>query len=171
MFWAASQASPMRRVNINGNLTLMDYCTNGPQWASGGFIADSKTDIRHQRFAAAVPGAQQQHRQLVERRLEPGVRRVRSARRPPTSPSPSPTPTGSPASAPTRPCRPTRSAGRSLTSTSIRRATTTSSCRRARDQLRRHHLGNPARRRHGRCRCPASTWPGRPTPWRPSTAN
>lgn len=43
-FWAASQASPMRRVNITGgNLTLMDYCTAGPQYASGGFIADSKT--------------------------------------------------------------------------------------------------------------------------------
>ena len=42
-FWAVSQSSPMRRVNINGNLTLMDYCTNGPQWASGGFIADSRT--------------------------------------------------------------------------------------------------------------------------------
>ena len=54
MFWAASQASPMRRVNINGNLTLMDYCTNGPQWASGGFIADSKTDT-------VTNGSQQQY--------------------------------------------------------------------------------------------------------------
>ncbi|MET0864771.1 MAG: adenylyl cyclase, partial [Nakamurella sp.] len=42
-FWAVSQAAPMRRVNMNGNLTLMDYCTAGPQYASGGFIADSKT--------------------------------------------------------------------------------------------------------------------------------
>ncbi len=42
-FWAASQAAPMRRVNITGgNLTLMDYCTAGPQWASGGYIADSQ---------------------------------------------------------------------------------------------------------------------------------
>jgi hypothetical protein len=32
----------MRRVNINGNLTLMDYCDGSPDWASGGFIADSK---------------------------------------------------------------------------------------------------------------------------------
>ena len=32
----------MRRVNITGgNLTLMDYCTAGPQYASGGFMADS----------------------------------------------------------------------------------------------------------------------------------
>ena len=42
-FWAVSQAAPMRRVNVNGNLTLMDYCTAGPQYASGGFIADSRT--------------------------------------------------------------------------------------------------------------------------------
>jgi hypothetical protein len=41
-FWAVSQASPMRRVAVNGNLSLMDYCTAGPQYASGGFIADSK---------------------------------------------------------------------------------------------------------------------------------
>ena len=41
-FWAVSQAAPMRRVNITGgNLTLFDYCTAGPQYASGGFIADS----------------------------------------------------------------------------------------------------------------------------------
>ena len=29
----------MRRVHINGNTTLMDYCT-APSFASGGFIAD-----------------------------------------------------------------------------------------------------------------------------------
>ena len=40
-FWAVSQAAPMRRVQINGNLTLMDYCTGSPDFASGGFIADS----------------------------------------------------------------------------------------------------------------------------------
>ncbi|HLI07446.1 MAG TPA: glycosyl hydrolase family 28-related protein [Ktedonobacteraceae bacterium] len=39
-FWAVSQAAPMRRVNINGPVTLMDYCTS-PSYASGGFIADS----------------------------------------------------------------------------------------------------------------------------------
>ncbi|NUT71401.1 adenylyl cyclase [Pseudarthrobacter sp. C4D7] len=54
-FWAASQASPMRRVNITGgNLSLMDYCTAGPQYASGGFIADSKT-------GAVINGSQQQY--------------------------------------------------------------------------------------------------------------
>ena len=39
-FWATSQASPMRRVDINGTLTLFDYCTS-PSYSSGGFIADS----------------------------------------------------------------------------------------------------------------------------------
>ena len=54
-FWAASQASPMRRVNVTGgNLTLMDYCTDGPQYASGGFIADSKTGF-------VINGSQQQY--------------------------------------------------------------------------------------------------------------
>jgi hypothetical protein len=40
-FWAVSQAAPLRRVEINGPTTLQDYCTN-PNYASGGFIADSK---------------------------------------------------------------------------------------------------------------------------------
>jgi len=41
-FWAVSQASPLRRVDVTGgNLSLMDYCSAGPQYASGGFIADS----------------------------------------------------------------------------------------------------------------------------------
>ena len=40
--WAVSQAAPLRRVDINGNLTLMDYCDGSPGWASGGFIADSE---------------------------------------------------------------------------------------------------------------------------------
>jgi len=53
-FWAVSQAAPMRRVNITGgNLTLMDYCTAGPQFASGGFIADTKTGF-------IINGSQQQ---------------------------------------------------------------------------------------------------------------
>src|SRR6516164_3802011 len=34
-FWAVSQAAPMRRVHVNGLVTLMDYCT-GPSFASGG---------------------------------------------------------------------------------------------------------------------------------------
>lgn len=40
--FAVSQASPMRRVAVNGALFLFDYC-GGPGYASGGFIADSKT--------------------------------------------------------------------------------------------------------------------------------
>jgi len=53
-FWAVSQASPMRRVNImGGNLTLMDYCTAGPQYTSGGFISDSQTGF-------VINGSQQQ---------------------------------------------------------------------------------------------------------------
>lgn len=43
-FWAVSQAAPMRRVSVAGNtLSLMDYCTAGPQFSSGGFISDSRT--------------------------------------------------------------------------------------------------------------------------------
>ncbi|HEX6682141.1 MAG TPA: coagulation factor 5/8 type domain-containing protein [Candidatus Limnocylindrales bacterium] len=53
-FWAVSQAVSMRRLNISGaNLSLMDYCTAGPQYASGGFIADS-------RLPFTVNGSQQQ---------------------------------------------------------------------------------------------------------------
>jgi hypothetical protein len=51
-FWAVSQAAPMRRVDVNGNTTLMDYCTS-PSFASGGFIADS-------RLGSVVNGSQQQ---------------------------------------------------------------------------------------------------------------
>lgn len=42
-FWAVSQAAPIRRVHVNGNLFLFDYC-GGPAFASGGFIADSEFD-------------------------------------------------------------------------------------------------------------------------------
>ena len=40
-FWAASQAAPMRRVIVNGNVFFQDYCANN-NFASGGFIADSQ---------------------------------------------------------------------------------------------------------------------------------
>lgn len=57
-FWAVSQASSARRINVLGGagvpaLSLMDYCTAGPQFASGGFIADS-------RLGVVVNGSQQQ---------------------------------------------------------------------------------------------------------------
>jgi hypothetical protein len=53
-FWAVSQAVSMRRLQIaGGTLSLMDYCTAGPQFASGGFIADS-------RLPSVINGSQQQ---------------------------------------------------------------------------------------------------------------
>jgi hypothetical protein len=53
-FWAVSQAAPMRRVNVTGGtLTFMDFCTGGPQFASGGFVSDSVT-------GAIINGSQQQ---------------------------------------------------------------------------------------------------------------
>ena len=54
-FWAVSQAAPMRRVSINGKLSLMDYCNGGPDYASGGFIADSAFS-----GSTVVNGSQQQ---------------------------------------------------------------------------------------------------------------
>jgi hypothetical protein len=54
-FWAVSQASPMRRVNVNGNTTFMDYCTAGPQYASGGYVGDSALNA-----TTVVNGSQQQ---------------------------------------------------------------------------------------------------------------
>ena len=53
-FWAVSQAVSMRRVNVSGgNLSLMDYCTAGPQYASGGYIADTRSGF-------VINGSQQQ---------------------------------------------------------------------------------------------------------------
>ena len=53
-FWAVSQAVSLRRLDVSGgNLSLMDYCTAGPQYASGGFIADSK-------LPTTINGSQQQ---------------------------------------------------------------------------------------------------------------
>lgn len=53
-FWAVSQASSMRRVDVRGgNLSLMDYCTAGPQFASGGYLGNSRTEF-------VISGSQQQ---------------------------------------------------------------------------------------------------------------
>ena len=52
-FWAVSQAVSLRRLQVDGNFSLMDYCTAGPQYASGGFIADSQ-------FGSVTNGSQQQ---------------------------------------------------------------------------------------------------------------
>lgn len=54
-FWAVSQAAPLRRVNINGSVSFMDYCNGGPDYASGGFMADSQTS-----GGTIVNGSQQQ---------------------------------------------------------------------------------------------------------------
>jgi hypothetical protein len=53
-FWAASQASPLRRVVFNGLTSLEDYCSK-PGYSSGGFIADSEFSGR-----PVVNGSQQQ---------------------------------------------------------------------------------------------------------------
>ena len=90
-FWAVSQAvsDAPGRSSTGPTCPLMDYCTAGPQYASGGFIADSKA-------GTVVNGSQQQclirnsdDRQLDQRRLEPvfaGVTGAPSRRR--RSPSP-----------------------------------------------------------------------------------
>ncbi len=55
-FWAVSQAAPMRRVDITGgNVTLFDYCSALPRYASGGFIADSSFS-----GGTVINGSQQQ---------------------------------------------------------------------------------------------------------------
>jgi hypothetical protein len=52
-FWAVSQAASMRRVNVNGGTSFMDYCSAGPQYGSGGFLADSQ-------FSGGVTNGSQQ---------------------------------------------------------------------------------------------------------------
>jgi hypothetical protein len=54
-FWATSQATSLRRVQVNGFATLMDYCS-APSYASGGFIADSQFT-----GSVIVNGSQQQY--------------------------------------------------------------------------------------------------------------
>jgi hypothetical protein len=51
--WAVSQAAPMRRVDVKDKTTFMPYCEN-PNYASGGFVADSKLED------GAINGSQQQ---------------------------------------------------------------------------------------------------------------
>ena len=54
-FWAVSQAAPMRRVDVNGNVSLFDFCSAGSQFSSGGFIADSSFS-----GGSVINGSQQQ---------------------------------------------------------------------------------------------------------------
>lgn len=51
--WAVSQAAPIRRVHVKGNLTLFQ-ADGQPNWSSGGFMADCLID------GQIVPGSQQQ---------------------------------------------------------------------------------------------------------------
>jgi hypothetical protein len=51
--WAVSQAAPMRRVDVKDYTTFMPYC-DSPNYASGGFVADSKLE------GGALNGSQQQ---------------------------------------------------------------------------------------------------------------
>ncbi|HEU5355910.1 MAG TPA: hypothetical protein VFU65_15665 [Actinocrinis sp.] len=55
-FWAVSQAAPLRRVHVNGLVSLMDYCDGSPDYASGGFIADSQFT-----GSTVINGSQQQY--------------------------------------------------------------------------------------------------------------
>ncbi|NII41502.1 hypothetical protein E9228_002149 [Curtobacterium flaccumfaciens] len=53
--WAVSQAAPMRRVHVKGNLTMGPSNQDGGQgYSSGGYIADSKVD------GTVTSGSQQQ---------------------------------------------------------------------------------------------------------------
>ena len=54
-FWATSQASPVRRVHIDGLTTLFDFCSN-PNFSSGGFISDSLFT-----GSTVISGSQQQY--------------------------------------------------------------------------------------------------------------
>ena len=59
-FWAASQASPMRRVNINGNLTLDGLLHQRAAVGQRRLHRRLQDRQRRQRVAAAVPGPRQQ---------------------------------------------------------------------------------------------------------------
>ena len=47
-FWSVSQAAPLRRLLVNGSIVFQQFCTQtnygGNDFASGGFIADSKVN-------------------------------------------------------------------------------------------------------------------------------
>ena len=158
----------MRRVNINGNLTLMDYCTDGPQWASGGFIADSKT-------GSVTNGSQQQYlvrdssigswSNGVWNQVFAGVQGAPAT----NFGVPTPIPTDGRASAPTPTCRPIRPAGRSPTSTSIPPGSYNVFVPDAADQFVGHHLGERPHARPVDSAVAASSWPSRPIPSPPST--
>ena len=139
-FWAVSQAAPMRRVQVNGNVSLMDYCSQ-PSYASGGFIADSVFS-----GGSIINGSQQQFyarnadstagRTASGTRSSPGTRALRR--------SPSPT-----RRTPPWPRRPRRA--RSPTSTWTQRGRTACSSR-PRRPARVAPRGRTVRHRARRCR-------------------
>ena len=102
-FWAVSQAAPIRRIIINGNLVFQAYCANN-NYASGGFIADSQVSGKLVFRQPAVHRAQQQHRRrqrVPERPLEHGLlRRPGRAARPSSAASASRTRCWPPARSP-----------------------------------------------------------------------
>ena len=75
-FWATSQASPVRRVDVNGFVSLEDYCTRAEllQRRLHRRLAVLRQH-RAERHPAAVRRAEQQPRRLDQRRLEPGLLR------------------------------------------------------------------------------------------------
>ena len=77
-FWAVSQAVSMRRVDVSGGNPVADGLLHRRsavrQW---GLHRRLQERARHQRLAAAVADPQQRDRQLVQRRLERGLRRRR----------------------------------------------------------------------------------------------
>ncbi|HWE09626.1 MAG TPA: coagulation factor 5/8 type domain-containing protein [Solirubrobacteraceae bacterium] len=56
--WAVSQAAPMRRVIMNGSVTLQDYCGSG--FVSGGFFADDEFNPPQGQSSGVVINAGQQ---------------------------------------------------------------------------------------------------------------
>jgi hypothetical protein len=53
-FWASSQDSPIRDVQVNGNLSLMDFCET-PAWSSGGWMSNDEFNT-----GQVLNGSQQQ---------------------------------------------------------------------------------------------------------------
>ncbi|MFD0331436.1 discoidin domain-containing protein [Streptacidiphilus monticola] len=124
-FWAVSQAAPLRRVHINGNLTLMDYCTGSP---TGPAAASSPTPSSP---AAPSPTARSSSSSPATARWTAGATRsgtrssaARRAR--PRRPSP-PTPVSPAVLPPTRRSPPARSPVRRRTCTWTPPGTTRSS--------------------------------------------
>ena len=160
-FWAVSQAVSIRRVEVTGGtLSLMDYCTAGPQYASGGYLADSRT-------GDVINGSQQQWLTRnstigswsngVWNQVFAGVEGAPVGR---DLPDPAVHDAGDHPAEPGE-AVPLRRRGRPL----LRPRAVGPA------QLARRSPGRTGRRRDARCRCPTSSWPGRPTRCRRSTAS